>query len=108
MRQTISFVTLGVSDLARSRAFYAALGWRESSASQPGIAFFKAGSIVLETDRTLDEVEQRHVAQHDAAQHVFAAIPLDWRRGEVERDDLSRFVFGESSGTSAASASKRT
>lgn len=47
MRQTISFVTLGVSDLARSRAFYAALGWRESSASQPGIAFFNAGSIVF-------------------------------------------------------------
>ena len=47
MRQTISFVTLGVSDLARSRAFYAALGWRESSASQPGIAFFNAGSVVF-------------------------------------------------------------
>ena len=29
MRQTISFITLGVSDLAASRAFYAALGWSE-------------------------------------------------------------------------------
>ena len=38
MRQTISFITLGVGDLARSRAFYAALGWRESSGSQPEIA----------------------------------------------------------------------
>ena len=47
MRQTISFITLGVTDLARSRAFYAALGWRESSASQPGIAFFNAGSVVF-------------------------------------------------------------
>ena len=25
---------------------------------------------------------------------VSAAIPMDWRRGEVERADLSRFVFG--------------
>ncbi len=47
MRQTISFITLGVTDLARSRAFYAALGWAESSASQPGIAFFNAGSVVF-------------------------------------------------------------
>ena len=47
MRQTISFITLGVADLARSRAFYAALGWRESSGSQPDIAFFNAGSVVF-------------------------------------------------------------
>ena len=47
MRQNISFITLGVSDLARSRAFYAALGWRESSGSQPEIAFFNAGTVVF-------------------------------------------------------------
>ena len=47
MRQTISFITLGVADLARSRAFYAALGWRESSGSQAEVAFFDAGSVVF-------------------------------------------------------------
>lgn len=47
MRQTISFITLGVADLARSRAFYAALDWRESSGSQAGIAFFNAGTVVF-------------------------------------------------------------
>lgn len=47
MQQTISFITLGVADLARSRTFYAALGWRESSASQPAIAFYTAGSVVF-------------------------------------------------------------
>jgi hypothetical protein len=47
MRQTISFITLGVADLAKSRAFYAALGWRESSGSQAEIAFFDAGSVVF-------------------------------------------------------------
>jgi catechol 2,3-dioxygenase-like lactoylglutathione lyase family enzyme len=47
MRQTISFITLGVSDLATSRAFYAALGWKESSGSQPAIAFFNAGTVVF-------------------------------------------------------------
>ena len=47
MRQTISFITLGVADLARSRAFYAALGWRESSGSQAEVAFFDAGGVVF-------------------------------------------------------------
>jgi catechol 2,3-dioxygenase-like lactoylglutathione lyase family enzyme len=47
MRQTISFITLGVVDLERSRRFYQSLGWRESSASQPAVAFFQAGSIAF-------------------------------------------------------------
>lgn len=47
MRQTLSFVTLGVGDLARSRAFYKALGWKESSGSQAEIAFYQAGSVVF-------------------------------------------------------------
>lgn len=47
MRQTISFVTLGVSDLARSRRFYRELGWRESSGSQAEVAFFQAGSVAF-------------------------------------------------------------
>lgn len=47
MRQTISFVTLGVRDLARSRAFYHALGWRESAGSQEAVAFFQVGTIAF-------------------------------------------------------------
>ncbi len=47
MRQTISFVTLGVADLERSRRFYRALDWRESSASQPAVAFFQAGGVAF-------------------------------------------------------------
>ena len=47
MKQTISFITLGVADLARSRIFYKTLGWQESSASQEGIAFFQAGSVAF-------------------------------------------------------------
>jgi hypothetical protein len=44
--------------------------------------------------RTLDEVELRHAAQQAALQVVSSSIPLDWRRGMVERADLHRFVFG--------------
>ena len=47
MRQAISFITLGVADLAVSRAFYAQLGWRESSGSQKEVAFFNAGGVVF-------------------------------------------------------------
>ncbi len=47
MKQAISFITLGVADLARSRAFYRALGWRESSASQTEVAFYQAGSVAF-------------------------------------------------------------
>lgn len=41
----------------------------------------------------LGEVERRHIVQHQALATVAAAIPLDWRRGSVERADLDRFAF---------------
>lgn len=47
MKQAISFVTLGVTDLDRSRRFYKALGWKESSGSQAEVAFFQVGSIAF-------------------------------------------------------------
>lgn len=43
----ISFVTLGVLDLERSRRFYAALGYREHARSNPHVAFFDLGGQVL-------------------------------------------------------------
>jgi NAD kinase len=43
--------------------------------------------------RSIDEVEARHHAQQAALQAASNAIPLDWRRGSVERADLDRFVF---------------
>ena len=47
MEPRISLVTLGVGDLARARAFYAALGWRESGAGTAEVAFFQAGGMAL-------------------------------------------------------------
>lgn len=47
MEPRISLVTLGVADLPRSRAFYEALGWRASPASQPEIVFFQANGLAL-------------------------------------------------------------
>jgi uncharacterized protein len=47
MEQRLSLVTLGVTDLARARAFYEALGW--SGAQQPDdeVCFFQAGGMVF-------------------------------------------------------------
>jgi hypothetical protein len=56
----------------------------------PGQARFRAQS----RGRSLGAVERSHATQQDVMQHVAAAIPADWRRGEVERADLDRFVFG--------------
>ncbi|MGN9756942.1 VOC family protein [Streptomyces sp. SD31] len=45
MEQRISLVTLGVSDVARSRAFYEALGWRGQEVEET--VFFQAGGLAL-------------------------------------------------------------
>ncbi|MFE0458980.1 VOC family protein [Kitasatospora sp. NPDC058965] len=43
----ISIVTLGVTDLARSSEFYAALGWQRSAASSPEIVWFRTADSAL-------------------------------------------------------------
>ncbi|MDX2155164.1 MAG: VOC family protein [Hyphomicrobiaceae bacterium] len=43
----VSLITLGTDDLARSRGFYEALGFRPSSASRDEVVFFDAGGVVL-------------------------------------------------------------
>ncbi|HET9070004.1 MAG TPA: VOC family protein [Amaricoccus sp.] len=44
--KSITLVTLGVADLARARAFYAALGW-EAHAAQEGVVFIQLAGQVL-------------------------------------------------------------
>jgi uncharacterized protein len=46
MEQRVSLVTLGVSDLARARAFYEALGWSGESPDDE-VMFFQAGGMIL-------------------------------------------------------------
>ena len=45
--QRVTLITLGVADLAESRAFYARLGWVEHRESQPSIAFFQLNGLAL-------------------------------------------------------------
>lgn len=44
--QRVTLITLGVADLARSSAFYAALGWRPTR-PQEGIVFYQMHGTVL-------------------------------------------------------------
>jgi uncharacterized protein len=45
--QRLSLVTLGVSDLARARAFYEALGWTTRAGPEADVVFFQAGGVIV-------------------------------------------------------------
>jgi predicted enzyme related to lactoylglutathione lyase len=47
MEQRISLITLGVTDLARERSFYEALGWRDAQQPDDEVCFFQAGGIAF-------------------------------------------------------------
>jgi predicted lactoylglutathione lyase len=47
MDQRVSLITLGVRDLALSRAFYEALGWRTSAGAEDDVVFFQAGGMIV-------------------------------------------------------------
>ena len=46
MQQRVSLVTLGVSDLARARAFYEGLGWQVGNDPED-VVFFQAGGMIV-------------------------------------------------------------
>jgi len=47
MDQRVSFITLGVEDLARFKEFYERLGSKASPASRESIVFFDLNGVVL-------------------------------------------------------------
>jgi uncharacterized protein len=47
MEQRLSLVTLGVTDLARARAFYEALGWRTRAEPEDDVVFFQSGGMIV-------------------------------------------------------------
>jgi NAD kinase len=72
--------------LVHRRSEYDELVARHGTARQ--VEFFLA-----QRGRSLAEVRKRHERLRESLRQVAAAIPADWRRGEVERADLSRFAF---------------
>lgn len=53
----------------------------------------QAAWFLAQRDRDIEEVDERHQALDRAVRATLGAIPLDWRRGTVERTDLDRFAF---------------
>jgi uncharacterized protein len=47
MEQRVSLITLGVRDLARSRAFYEALGWKTGAQPDDDVVFFQTGGMIV-------------------------------------------------------------
>jgi uncharacterized protein len=47
MQQRVSLITLGVSDPAKSRAFYEALGWTTGAQPDDETVFFQAGCMIV-------------------------------------------------------------
>jgi predicted lactoylglutathione lyase len=47
MKQRVSLITLGVTDLQRSRRFYEALDWKTNAAPEDDVVFFQAGDMVV-------------------------------------------------------------
>jgi catechol 2,3-dioxygenase-like lactoylglutathione lyase family enzyme len=47
MEQRVSLITLGVSDLARARRFYEALGWKTGAAPADDVVFFQTGGMIV-------------------------------------------------------------
>jgi len=72
MDPRISLTTLGVDDMARSRAFYEALGWKASPESNDDVTFFQVGGSIfglygraaLADDATVENTPGRHRRKH--------------------------------------------
>ena len=54
----------------------------------------QAAFFLTSRGRAVEPVEAQDAAVRAALAEVSAAIPVDWRRGHVERAELDRFLFG--------------
>lgn len=54
----------------------------------------QAAFVLAGRGRSVEEVAERHRRNAQALHEVAAALPLRWRRAQVERANLDRFLFG--------------
>ncbi len=86
MEPRLSIITLGVADVATARRFYEALGFKASTASQPTIAFFTAGGVVLALYGRAALAEDAQVADSTSS---FSGVTLAHNcRSETEVDTV--------------------
>ena len=97
MKPRINLVTLGVSDLARSRRFYETLGFVASSASQESVAFFDANGIVLGLFGHDALAEDAHVEAGPLP--AFRGVSLAWNTASEAETDA---VMAQAEGVGAS------
>lgn len=81
----VSLVTLGVNDLARSTAFYEALGFRRKARDAAGVAFFDAGGVILSLWPAVELAKDVEIVV--AGPSGFRGVALAWNcasAGEVD------------------------
>ncbi len=87
MEQRLSIVTLGVEDIAASRAFYESLGWNVSSASNDSVVFIQMGGVALGLYGREALAEDANVPAGEKPK--FAGIALAHNaRSEAEVDEI--------------------
>jgi hypothetical protein len=87
MRPRINFVTLGVTDVARARAFYERLGLTASKASNPDVTFFDVDGTVLSLFGHGALAEDAGFAPSPAP--AFRGVALAWNAAsEAEADGI--------------------
>jgi hypothetical protein len=81
----VSLITLGVADLARSIAFYEALGFRRKAKAAQGVGFFEAGAVVFAVWPAAELAKDANASGASAA--GFRGVALAWNcRSEAEVD----------------------
>ena len=85
MTPRITLVTLGVADIARSRAFYERLGLKTSPAGNESVAFFDVNGVVLGLFGHNDLAADAHLEVTPAP--AFRSVSLAWNvASEAEAD----------------------
>jgi predicted lactoylglutathione lyase len=95
MKPRVNLVTLGVSDLVRSRAFYEKLGFTASSASQEAVAFFDANGVVLALFSHDALADDAHVEAGEMP--AFRGVTLAWNLTS-EADVDAAYAVAEKAG----------
>ena len=102
----LSLVTLGVSDLKRSIAFYEALGFRRKARKAEGVGFFQAGAIIFAVWPASELAEDANAVTGKAAP-VFRGVALAWNcRSQAEVD--SAIERARSAGGSVPKPAQKT
>ena len=82
----LSLVTLGVSDLNRSIAFYEALGFARKAESADGVGFFQAGACAIAVFPSQELAKDANIGFKDLSP-AFRGVSLAWNcRSKAEVD----------------------